>query len=385
MGVRISPSAPFSIFRRNLLRLRLFYWAYLSFFSPRCLVEHSIQRIKHISKPSIFSLFILLPCIVFFKYGKFIMKHLVSSSSDKSSTDNFVTFTTGPQDHLTICSLVLSAVRIKHKFETDHKSILVAEHDMEKAQREMAHYVSENMYWPPKKKTVPKQSEASITSPTFLTMSWFVIFFLITGPWTDGNTWFMIGAIDSSAIFKLGEWWRLCTALTLHADDMHLVGNMVIGGFMVHLLCNHVGYGIAWVLLFLSGISGNFLNIWLRSSVHHSVGFSTAVFSAIGIFCGIQFYTNRVFGLKQLLLPLGAGAALLALLGSQGEKTDIGAHFFGFLCGMLVGFLFEKTTKVTKLRDKHRSQFFYFSLTVLFICFCWFLAWTGSNVDLISK
>ena len=35
--------------------------------------------------------------------------------------------------------------------------------------------------------------------------------------------------------------------------------------------------------------------------------------------------------------PVAGGIALLAFLGSS-QKSDVGAHFFGFLCGTALGF-----------------------------------------------
>jgi rhomboid protease GluP len=37
------------------------------------------------------------------------------------------------------------------------------------------------------------------------------------------------------------------------------------------------------------------------------------------------------------MLPLAAGVALLADLGTGGERTDLGAHVFGFMVGLAVG------------------------------------------------
>jgi rhomboid protease GluP len=42
---------------------------------------------------------------------------------------------------------------------------------------------------------------------------------------------------------------------------------------------------------------------------------------------------------RRLLLPIAAALALLAFLGTEGERTDVGAHLFGFLAGALLGLL----------------------------------------------
>jgi membrane associated rhomboid family serine protease len=198
------------------------------------------------------------------------------------------------------------------------------------------------------------------------------LFFQLTGPWQGKSLWFQIGAIDNHAILEQGQWWRLITALTLHADEMHLLGNCLIGGFMVHLLCRTIGFGSAWFLLLLTGAFGNLLNIIFRDTIHYSVGFSTAVFAAIGMFSGLQMKKNR-FTLSGILLPLGAGIGLLAFLGTEGERTDLGAHLWGFGCGIVAGLL----TVVTRLSEKADNQsiqriLFWCALSIIFSC--WWLA-----------
>ena len=53
--------------------------------------------------------------------------------------------------------------------------------------------------------------------------------------WLDANAalgdiWRATGRVDG-ALIRDGEWWRLVTALTLHADAAHLSANLVFGSF----------------------------------------------------------------------------------------------------------------------------------------------------------
>jgi membrane associated rhomboid family serine protease len=196
-----------------------------------------------------------------------------------------------------------------------------------------------------------------------------------SGPWLVDNPWFKAGAVSSKAILEQGEWWRLVTALTLHADQGHLIGNCLIGGVMAHLLCKTVGVGTGWLTMLLAALLGNLLNIVLRSDPHYSVGFSTAVFAAVGIFSGRQIAAGPL--LRQLILPLGAGAGLLAMLGSGGEdgaqRTDLGAHLFGLLCG-LAGGLLLRTTGWDQQGRRRRLQSALYAAALLLIVLCWLSA-----------
>ena len=90
--------------------------------------------------------------------------------------------------------------------------------------------------------------------------------------------------------------------------------------------------------ILLTGAGGNFINALLYKSNHISVGSSTAVFGAVGILAGYQFLKKfRLSGRgAKAWLPLGAGLALLAFLGSS-KYADITAHLFGFLVGIVAG------------------------------------------------
>ena len=98
---------------------------------------------------------------------------------------------------------------------------------------------------------------------------------------------------------------------------------------------------MGWLLILASGISGNLINAYVYGYGHNSIGASTAVFGALGLLSSYQFLkkTQTPSTRFQALLPLGAGLALLAFLGSS-SHTDIMAHLFGFLSGVLIGFVY---------------------------------------------
>lgn len=280
---------------------------------------------------------------------------------------------TGSAEYLETCSLVLNAVNIPHSFNLNQFTLTVPAPYSHAAQHQLEMYFEENSGWPekPVPGQIPLQNE---NPPTLLMIGGLVIFFLVTGSWQDHVFWFRAGAIDSLAILEQGEWWRLVTALTLHADQVHLVGNCVIGGFLVHLLCKSIGSGLGWFLLITCGVLGNLLNILLRDQAHHSVGFSTSIFAAIGLFSGLQILIGNRMRLQKFLVPLGAGVALLAMLGTEGERTDLGAHFFGFACGLVFGFLLNRLN-IHKLAGNAQLQQKLFMLTLFIILASWVVAW----------
>lgn len=180
------------------------------------------------------------------------------------------------------------------------------------------------------------------TSVSLFVFGWVIaMFFLIQQLAPAG--WMEKGDATSDAIMR-GEWWRAITALTLHADVEHIVANIATGLVFSAFLVPLLGPGVAWFSIVLSGVFGNLLNAWFyRRESHASIGASTAVFGALGILVAWQV-TARVLAIRkfrawELIVPVGAGLALLGYLGAGDAqaRTDFMAHFWGFVAGAVLG------------------------------------------------
>ncbi|HEX9573406.1 MAG TPA: rhomboid family intramembrane serine protease, partial [Myxococcales bacterium] len=156
-------------------------------------------------------------------------------------------------------------------------------------------------------------------------------FHLATGPRDEQVVWFARGSSDAEAFLR-GEWWRAATALTLHADYAHAAGNLVVGSVLLWALARRIGpAAAAWIAL-AGGVLGNALTALAVRRGYVSVGASTAVFAALGALALLQAVARR----RMALLALGAGSALLGLLGT-GQNADLFAHLFGFAAGGALG------------------------------------------------
>jgi len=238
-------------------------------------------------------------------------------------------------------ALALEARRIPCRAEADGAGwrLLVPPKLLEPALDELRQLETENRGWPPPLAPAPPQADNHLTTWSVLLL--LGIFHNLTQLDLDlfglsAADWIGRGSADAGAI-RAGQWWRAVTALTLHADGLHLLGNLLIGGVFILLLCRALGSGLAWSLLLASGVLGNLLNAWLQAPQHRSVGASTAVFGAVGLLAAVDLLRDRRRLRRRWYLPLAAALALLALLGSGGENTDLGAHLLGFAAGILLG------------------------------------------------
>lgn len=245
-------------------------------------------------------------------------------------------------------ALVLDSRSIPCCIESDGAGwqLRVPPEHFDSAHLELSLYEEKNRFWPPAAPTARKLIENTL--PTVSILILLATFHNLTllglsipeRGIIDLNE---IGAAEASKILD-GQWWRSVTALTLHADLPHLLSNLTIGGVFVILLCRELGSGLAWSLLLGTGLLGNLLNAWLQSPLHRSVGASTAVFGAVGLLAAISAVRYRHHLQRRWFIPVAAGAALLAILGTEGAHTDLGAHLFGFGFGTLFGLLTEHLT-----------------------------------------
>ncbi len=144
---------------------------------------------------------------------------------------------------------------------------------------------------------------------------------------------------SQAALVLEGEWWRLTTALTLHTDLPHVLGNTLFGGFFLAMVAGRLGIGIALLCFVVTGTLGNLANAVYYESAHSSVGASTGVFGLVGVLAGLAAWRRhqRASPGRGPWVALGAGLALVAMLGGDGPRVDFSAHLFGLAAGSLTG------------------------------------------------
>jgi membrane associated rhomboid family serine protease len=188
-----------------------------------------------------------------------------------------------------------------------------------------------------------------------------------------GKDWRAAGALRSSLI-GAGEWHRLLTALTLHADVAHLIANLVFGVFFGYLAGQLLGVGVAWLSILLGAVLGNLLDSLLMPAYGASIGASTAVFATLGLVAAHSWRRSEDARMRwaQRFAPLVAGVALLAFTGAGDENTDVIAHVTGFLSGAVIGVL--HAWKEPVWLGSSRTQIATGAATLGLIAWAWFAA-----------
>ncbi|NVM21151.1 MAG: rhomboid family intramembrane serine protease [Desulfobacterales bacterium] len=240
-------------------------------------------------------------------------------------------------DQADIYGLVLSSSNIRHLLKKGERGwdILVNETQYEKALNTIEQYLEENRDL--RSKGEPPCYDYGKTLTGLWVSAILLACHVAIAIGNDSRSF--IKAYGSSAFHILrGELYRSATSLMIHANALHLAGNIFGIAIFGTAVCTITGWGVGWLMILATGIAGNLLNALLYKAGHLSVGASTAVFGAIGILAAHQFVKKVRLPGRQMKawLALGGGLALLGILGS-GKYTDLTAHMFGFIAGIVLG------------------------------------------------
>jgi rhomboid protease GluP len=128
-----------------------------------------------------------------------------------------------------------------------------------------------------------------------------------------------------------GEVWRLFTAMFIHANVVHIFGNMFF--LLIFGLRAEDFFDVKEYLLiyFLSGLTGGLLSLLLGPYVN-SVGASGAIFGVLG---AATIYSRRAFG-QSIFSALLYSFFLLAM--NFGPGVNVMAHIGGLVAGLLIGY-----------------------------------------------
>lgn len=247
-------------------------------------------------------------------------------------------------------SLVLLSQRVPHRVRQGWPGLrlLVPQSRREEAMSQLRAYLRENPRHVPSLPDWRVQPKAWGALPGVIwSLALVTVFLTMTGAEHSLGAflvdWQELGGGNTSLMAR-GEWWRAITALTLHADIAHLVGNVCLGGTFLLLLAVEVGLGSAWFLSVAGGAWANLAKLPFTGGGYRFLGSSTAVFAALGALAGVRLMRlGRAWGTDswKRALPFAAGLMILAFLGvgseEEARKIDLAGHFMGFGAGFVLG------------------------------------------------
>ena len=264
-------------------------------------------------------------------------------------------------------ALVLSAAGIPNAVEQDADGwvVLAAADDAVRAHGALGAYDDERRAEVPAAPSTPEPYPWMSGVAIGLLLLWL---FSVTGTRASGSPWVERGAAAAGRIMA-GELWRVVTALTLHADLVHVTGNAVAAAVLLPPVVQRLGAGVALLLVLLTGAAGNVLAAMVHDPRHIAVGASTAIFGALGVLVALRLVPGEPLRRGKRWMAPVAGVVLLAMLGAA-PGSDLTAHAFGFVAGLAFGAI----AGLSLLRPRATVQWVLGAVAGLTLAVCWHLA-----------
>lgn len=187
--------------------------------------------------------------------------------------------------------------------------------------------------------------------PTYIIIALNMIVYAYTsvvgGNFIETNDYFIWQYGQVNLLVMNGWYWQLFTAMFIHVNIIHLLGNMfflLIFGLRAEDMFNIQEY---LAIYFLSGLAGNLLSLAFGpysapGVLFVSAGASGAIF---GVFGACTIYLRRAVG--QSIMTALMYAFFLFMI-NIGPGVNFLAHLGGLVVGLLIGYILATKRKVRK-------------------------------------
>ncbi|HET9243263.1 MAG TPA: rhomboid family intramembrane serine protease [Gaiella sp.] len=165
-----------------------------------------------------------------------------------------------------------------------------------------------------------------------------VLVYLITvyqgaGISEPGGRVFDEGALVGALIYQDGDWYRILTAMFLHASLLHLAFNMLALFWLGTVVEQAIGTWRYLLVYFVSGIAGSAGALLFSSPLAITVGASGAIFGIMGALLVLEYRATGTFAGQALGL-----IAVNLLLTFAIPNISKGGHVGGLVGGILATF-----------------------------------------------
>jgi membrane associated rhomboid family serine protease len=149
---------------------------------------------------------------------------------------------------------------------------------------------------------------------------------------------------DSLALTKPfinSNYWTILTAMFVHANFLHIFGNMLTLYFFGMFCLQLIDDKWFWVVYFIGGIFGNILYLLIGPTNSAVVGASGAIF-AIGGIIAMMRPTQKVLLYFIIPMPLWVAIGIAFVLTVFIPGVAWQAHLGGLIVGLIAGFFFRQ-------------------------------------------
>ncbi len=158
--------------------------------------------------------------------------------------------------------------------------------------------------------------------------------------WRNGAALLPVLAATSEGVLKKREYWRLLSAVAVHADVWHVLSNAILLTFFTYLLFGYFGFWVFPVLsLAMAGLTNYFALLTYTPEVS-LVGASGLVYCMAGYWLSMYLLVERSVGPGKRILRVVCLALLVLLPSTFQANVSYRTHAIGLGLGVLSAFVY---------------------------------------------
>lgn len=171
----------------------------------------------------------------------------------------------------------------------------------------------------------------------------------------DPDVLHRLGALEPHAVLVQGEYWRLFTALFLHAGLLHLLFNLFALYILGPPLERSIGPVRFTMCYLISGFASSsgvvFLTVIGVVQVGQLVGASGCIMGIVGAWAGFLLMHWHIPHAKQRLANVFMIIAIQTAFDLSTPEVSMAAHLCGLIAGFVLGLILSPQTVAVGLRN----------------------------------
>jgi rhomboid protease GluP len=175
--------------------------------------------------------------------------------------------------------------------------------------------------------------------------------------WRNGAGLLPILAATSEGVLKRGEYWRLLTAVAVHADVIHVLSNAILLAFLTYLIYGYFGFWVFPVMsLAMAGLT-NYISLRTYSSEVSLIGASGLVYWMAGFWLSMYLLVERSVGPGKRVLRVVCLALLVLLPSTFQANVSYRTHAIGLGLGVVSALVyFERNRKSIRAAEVEEME-----------------------------
>ena len=163
--------------------------------------------------------------------------------------------------------------------------------------------------------------------------------------WRNGAALLPTLAATSVGVLMQGEYWRLLTAIAVHADVMHVLSNAILLTFFTYLLFGYFGFWVFPVMsLAMAGLT-NYISLLTFPPEVRLIGASGLVYWMAGFWLSMYLLVERSVGPGKRALRVVCLALLVLLPSTFQANVSCRTHAIGLGLGVVSALVYFRRNR----------------------------------------